>query len=319
MRQENKGGNMASDLQDKPSIEEIYERATNTSNLRQEADRRGSADVLRDMAMSASRFGGALLRLRAQWESSTKPERQRPRTVKQFQALLGDKEKAIEAHHEERRRCEASYDNALNALALRIDGLDMVRQELTPIAIKWGMGRPGDPITRSERTEQRELDDKMLADMQAKVEAAEDDAAKLVSQATLNHWIIEVRKQRQEEEAEDLCRAQVKVSDVIRYWLSQICPRCDGLKFQVLPGTARLSTKMCPPSTQGGCGGTGYISVPHGQDGRRLANYMDQCAHRYRQTMSGRRGILSHIPPIDRLSKRMQDKYNPLHSDDERD
>jgi hypothetical protein len=304
------GGNSGRDDDDRPGVEEIYERATNTSNLKQLAERRTSADVLRDMAMSASRLGAALLRLRGQWESSTQPERQVPRTVKQFLALLGDKEKAIAAHKDECARCDASYENALNALAARIDGLDTVREELTPIAIKWGLGRPADPVTRSERTEKREQDDAMLADLQAKVDAAADDAEKLTAQATLNHWTIEVRSQRAQEEREDRQRAQAKIGAVIRYWLSQTCPKCDGLKFQVLPGTARLSTKMCPPPTQGGCGGTGFAQVPHGQEGRKLANHMDQCAHRYRQ-QSGARKAISALPLSERIPLGMRHGKNP--------
>lgn len=293
-----------------PSVEEIYERATNATNLKQDPERRASADVLRDMAMSASRLGGALMRLRSQWESSSRPERQVPRTVKQFQALLGDKEKAIEAHNEERKRCDDSYDSALMALASRLPGLDLVREELTPIAVKMRMGVPGDPITRSERTELNEHDNAMLARMREEAEAATGDAEKTVAQATLNYWTIEVRKRHAEEEREDRRRAQVKIGAVIRYWLSQTCPRCDGLKFQVLPGTGRLSTKMCPPETQGGCGGSGFISVPHGQDGRWLANYMDQCAHRHRQLSKSRKAMVN-LPLIDRVPKAMRHGQNP--------
>ncbi len=296
--------------EDRPGIEEIYERATNTSNLKQLAERRTSADVLRDMAMSASRIGGALLRLRAQWESSSKPERQVPRTVKQFVALLGDKEKAIAAHRDECARCDASYENALNALAARIDGIDMVREELTPIAMKWGMGAPADPVTRAERREKHLLDAKMLAELQEAVDTAADDAEKLTAQATLNHWTIVVRQQRAQEEREDRMRAQAKIGAVIRYWLSQICPRCDGRKFQVLPGTARLSTKMCPPPTQGGCGGTGFVHVPHGQEGRKLANHMDQCVHRYRHLSKTRKAVIS-LPLCERIPFAMRHGENP--------
>lgn len=293
---------------EKPGAEEIYERATNATNLKQEAERRTSADVLRDMAMSADRFGGMLMRLRGQWSASSRPERQVARTVKQFLALLGDKEKAIAAHHEEQRRCDASYENALATLAARLPDLDLVKEQLTFVAVKWGMGKPMDPITRSERTEQHENDDKMLNDMRAAVEAATDDAQKMTAQATLNHWIIEVRRSRAEEEREDRQRAQAKVGTAIRYWLSQTCPRCDGLKFQVIPGTARLSTKMCPPVKQGGCDGTGFL--PADQEVRRLANHMDHCVQRYRQLSNTRRALIN-LPLSERIPKALRHGKNP--------
>lgn len=304
---------------EKPGVEETYERATNTSNLKQEPERRTSADVLRDMAMSADRTGASLLRLRAQWESCTKPERQVPRSVKQFLALLGDKEKALAAHHDERARCDASYENALATLAAKLSDLDSVRTQLTPIAMKWRMGVSADPVTRSDRTQRREMEDAMLARLKAEVESATGDAEKTAAQATLNHWLIEARRLRAEDDNDDRRRAQDKISAVIRYWLHQACPKCDGLKFLVLPGTARLSNKMCPPSTQGGCGGTGFAAVPHGQEGRKLANHMDQCVHRYKQRMGARRKAFASIPAIDKLSKRMQPKEGAGHIDPEAD
>lgn len=293
---------------EKPGIEEIYERATNTSNLKQEPEVRTSADVLRDMAMSADRIGASLLRLRAQWESCTKPERQVPRTVKQFLALLGDKEKAIAAHNDERFRCDASYENALATLAAKLPDLDSVRAQLTPIAVKWRMGISSDPVTRSDRTQRRELEDAMLERLKADVDAAGGDAERTAAQASLNHRLIEVRRSRSEDDNEDRRRAQDKISAVIRYWLHQACPKCDGLKFLVLSGTSRLSNKMCPPASQGGCGGTGFATVPHGQEGRKLANHMDQCVHRYKQRMGARRKAFASIPTIDKLSKRMVPK-----------
>ncbi len=74
---------------------------------------------------------------------------------------------------------------------------------------------------------------------------------------------------------------------VIKYWLDQTCNGCDGLKWKKAPGSPSLSAKMCQA-----CTGTGISPVPHGQEGRRLANYMDYCVtaargsiqHRLRDT-----------------------------------
>lgn len=295
---------------ERPSFDEVYEGATNSSNLKEQPERRGSTDVLRDMAMSSDRLGAALHRLRAQWESSVMPERAEVRPMKHHLAAHGgDKVKAEAAWRAEKADSDDSYARALATLVGRLVDLGPVCDALVPVVVKWGWGRSADPITRSERTEKRQNDEAMLNRMRAEVEAAADDAAKLLAQATLNHWLVEVGRQRAEEDREDELRARKKVGAVVRYWLSQSCPRCDGLKFQVLPGTARLSNKMCPPPTQGGCGGTGFVQVPQGSDGRRLANYMDQQAHRYRQRMQARRKAFSTIPTIDKLSKRAQQVY----------
>jgi len=95
--------------------------------------------------------------------------------------------------------------------------------------------------------------------------------------------------------------AEAKAAGVIRYWLDQNCPACEGRKWQLIPGTPTLSNRACPT-----CRGSGIGQVPHGQEGRRLANHLDQCLHRYKQGLKGRRSALAQIPPIDRLSKRMQ-------------
>lgn len=59
---------------------------------------------------------------------------------------------------------------------------------------------------------------------------------------------------------------------VIRFWLDQTCNACDGLKWKRTPGAPSLSNRMCTT-----CNGTGISSIPYGQDGRRLANFMDDC------------------------------------------
>lgn len=79
--------------------------------------------------------------------------------------------------------------------------------------------------------------------------------------------------------------AAIKVPAVIAYWLDQTCHRCNGLKFLQAQGAPALSTKVCPPTTQGGCGGTGFAPVPYAQEGRRVANYMDECLQKGRDSI----------------------------------
>ena len=57
----------------KPNIEERYSSAINTSNLRVEADKGGSADLLIAVGWSASRLGAALMRLHTEYDSAAVP------------------------------------------------------------------------------------------------------------------------------------------------------------------------------------------------------------------------------------------------------
>lgn len=61
---------------------------------------------------------------------------------------------------------------------------------------------------------------------------------------------------------------------VVAYWLDQTCHVCEGRKFQSIPGTPGLSIKHCQA-----CQGTGLGKVPHGPDGRKLLNWIDECVH----------------------------------------
>lgn len=77
--------------------------------------------------------------------------------------------------------------------------------------------------------------------------------------------------------------AAEKVPAIIAYWLDQTCHQCHGLKFLRVAGTPALSTKTCRA-----CGGSGAAPVPHGQDGRRIANYMDDCVSNARSSLQRR-------------------------------
>lgn len=77
--------------------------------------------------------------------------------------------------------------------------------------------------------------------------------------------------------------AEAKAVEIIRWWLHQCCPVCNGTKFQVVEGTGRHNGKACRE-----CHGTGKREAPHGQVGRRAATWMDQCVERNRASI-GRR------------------------------
>lgn len=59
----------------KPNTEEQYTAATHASNLRVQAERGGSADMLIAAGWSASRIGASMIRLHSEWEGLAKPAR----------------------------------------------------------------------------------------------------------------------------------------------------------------------------------------------------------------------------------------------------
>lgn len=77
--------------------------------------------------------------------------------------------------------------------------------------------------------------------------------------------------------------AAVKVPAIIAYWLEQTCRTCHGLKFLQVANTPALSAKACRA-----CHGTGIAPIPYGNEGKRVANYMDDCVQRARTSIRHR-------------------------------
>jgi len=69
-----------------------------------------------------------------------------------------------------------------------------------------------------------------------------------------------------------IARPDVVASGVIAWWLSRLCKECHGLKFELIPGTPTLSDVPCRA-----CKGTGEARLPHGEAGRKLASWLDEC------------------------------------------
>lgn len=65
---------------------------------------------------------------------------------------------------------------------------------------------------------------------------------------------------------------------VLIWWLDKNCPKCHGRKFELIPGTGRMSGKVCKY-----CSGSGERIIPHGLIGKRTATFLDDCVHRARQ------------------------------------
>lgn len=80
-----------------------------------------------------------------------------------------------------------------------------------------------------------------------------------------------------------IVEVEQKSVEIIMWWLQPLCPACNGTKFQVAAGTGRHTGKVC-----GDCCGTGQQLIPYGQEGRRCANWLDQCVERARSSISSR-------------------------------
>jgi hypothetical protein len=272
---------------DKPGIEEMYQVAGNTSNLTVEADRRGAGDVIIAAGWSASRIGMALLRLHSEFDASEQPTKPSKESIA---ALIGTFQRTLPGEKPPAGKPQPLnggqafhfaftwHAHEVSMLLGKLKALPAVREQLTIQALRWGMGRPVDPITRSERTESRGHDAAWLKRLKAELEAAGDEPGHAV--IALERANAEVAARRQAEDEEDWARAMEKASATIRYWLDQTCTSCHGLKWQLVPGAPALSNRPCRP-----CSGGGFGQAPNGQEGRKLANFMDDCVSRARSAI----------------------------------
>lgn len=231
-------------LQDeKRGVEEAYQVAGNSSDLRVEGDVRGDADLMIAAGWSDSRVGIALLRLHSEWDRAEKPRKPTPEAIKALAAsLLVTRRPAfvisperMDEHlnrmrlawcqEEARRQAQDWYMREMAKLVNKLKSLPAVRQGLTAYVPKWG-----------------------------------------------------------------IAEASLKVPAVIAYWLDQTCHHCNGLKFAKVANAPALSTKACRA-----CNGSGIAPVPHGQEGRRVANYMDECLQKGRDSI--RRNLSAYREP----------------------
>ena len=74
-----------------------------------------------------------------------------------------------------------------------------------------------------------------------------------------------------------------KALSVVLWWLDKRCKRCTGRLFERIPGSPGLSNIRCRA-----CNGIGESHLPHGSDGRRLANFIDASLHAGRDGLKKR-------------------------------
>ncbi len=139
----------------KPNTEEKYSAATHASNLRVQAERGGSADMLIAAGWSASRVGAALIRVHSEWEGMPKPKRQARDAIKviadTFQKgadgkVQFDEKTRLLPMDAAYRRANDWYIHEMMLVFQRLKTLPEVRQQLVLWAMKADMAAPSQRV-----------------------------------------------------------------------------------------------------------------------------------------------------------------------------
>lgn len=122
-----------------PDVEERYNNATNTSNLKVDPERRLPADMLIAMGWSPSRLGAALMRLHSEWDGAEKPRRPTREAINLIAASLArDKDGMVRVSDElrlspidaARRQAHDWHMHELKILFQKLKTMPAVRQQL---------------------------------------------------------------------------------------------------------------------------------------------------------------------------------------------
>lgn len=132
---------MTTEQKDKPpTVEEKYTAATHASNLRVQAKRGGSADVLIAMGWSPDRLGAALMRLHSEWEGAEHPKRPAADAVRRLAETYQrdpdgmvkvDGNPPVPPMDAAKRQAHAWYMHELKILFGKLKTMPEVRQQLT--------------------------------------------------------------------------------------------------------------------------------------------------------------------------------------------
>ena len=78
-------------------------------------------------------------------------------------------------------------------------------------------------------------------------------------------------------------RLVVDADVVLLHWLHSACQSCHGRRWQRIKDTPALSGKPCPS-----CRGSGERALPGGENGKKLAIYIEDCLSRARDSIKKR-------------------------------
>ena len=207
----------------KPTIEERITNAMHSKDLSVEERVIGDVDFIIAAGWSQDRFGGAMLRLKTEWDGS--PHRSISLPRKPSRAMIKAKAQQLapvpnrEHFDQARMELEAAYKQRVEEVLCNLKALPGVRRELIFKAKRDGC------------------------------QAAEDTAVQ-----------------------------------VLLHWLTPVCPACCGRQKQLEKWSAdELGDDACEL-----CNGRGQVPVPGGNEGAGLANYIDDCVSRWRDSISKR-------------------------------
>ena len=78
-------------------------------------------------------------------------------------------------------------------------------------------------------------------------------------------------------------RPVVVAASVLSWWFFHVCQVCKGVRFELVANTPSLSSRQCKA-----CRGSGEVAIPHGEAGKRLAAWLDQCKESGAQSIRAR-------------------------------
>lgn len=78
--------------------------------------------------------------------------------------------------------------------------------------------------------------------------------------------------------------------DVLGWYLDRCCERCNGTKWELIPGTNRQSAKPCSK-----CKGSGESLIPHGRLGKDIVWHLADCAGQARAGTKASLGVMKSL------------------------
>lgn len=196
--------------------------------------------------------------------------------------------------NDERRGVEEAYTSAGSSSDLRVEAEKRGDADVL-IAAGWSKVAIGSAAIRLRGEWDRAEKPRLLAREQAlRLGAAMPPASKdeTIAQRVQRHYTQELRllsvklksfRAVARPLADRLGLDSEVAATAILWWLDQKCQACGGTKWQVVHGSNRHGNKTCRS-----CHGSGLAHIPHGETGRKAANYIDDCVQIARTSIKKR-------------------------------